>query len=572
MDNNNWYIHGSIADYEVSLRDGQYYIRYCVEKIKNGQFQPLISERDPEKEALRIAGTFLLKQGLIAVVIGAGCLKLIELLKKQQAENGGDILVFEADHELYAALKKIMPALYNDMVVVTDKNVNDLNEFVGSCTLEQMLGYRFIPHARSYQLAPQVYKEMEDQFKSLFSIRFSDLLTRIEFEARWILNGLLNLSSFIKGIPVKALFNQAGGENALLVSSGPSLRESLPWIKKNQSRYFIACADSAWRVLHRSGITPHLVFTLDAQIFTLKHFQGLPQGKRGEFPVLYADFVGNPVVVRSWKGNIVMGVTAHYTDTHRDVTPGCDYIEEEFLQEPCGDLQSGGSVATSLFDLLRNMNFTTITLVGQDLAFTNREIHSTGTHHTDIWLSKNVNRFDSLENINNRVLKKRHIVWGTSIKGARLPEDYIFSIYRKWFEESIATVPIKVMNASCDGAVIKGVQPVTTPEIDLSKKCIANLSKILFQTTYKTVKDGRLKIFLHRVMNRKSKNETHNFEDMKFMERVGKKYYIKHLRAQMRKSNEDPVDTRFLQMMKREKIMFWNLLQKRIEKYYTFTI
>lgn len=567
MDKKTWHIHGAMADYEIDLKNGQYYIRYCVEKIKNGIFQPFISERDPEKEASRILGGFQLKKGLIAVVIGAGCIKLIELLKNQQSMHGGDILVFEADNLFYEELRKINPPLFDNVIVITGGGISKLNEFVGACTLEGMLGYRILPHARSYQLAPELYKSMEETFKSSFSIRFSDLLTRIEFEARWILNGLLNLQYLINAVSVKELFDTADGENALLVSSGPSLRESLSWLKENQNRYFIVCVDSSYRVLHRSGIKPHLIFTLDSQIFTSRHFGGLPKGEPGKFPVLYADIVSNPAVVRNWQGNIIMGVTAHYTDTHRTVTPGCDFIEEELLDEPCGDLQSGGSVATSIFDLLRNMNFKSITLVGQDLAFTNREIHCTGTHHNDIWLSRNTNRLESLENINNKVLKKRHIVWSKSIKGRALPEDYIFSIYRKWFEEAIETVPVKVMNATSDGASIAGTLPMELPGDELSKRFLQKLENVIFKAKSGSVNQSKLAKFYRDIISRKSNGENQVFDDLKFMDRIGKKYYIKHLRMSMRNSENAPVDSVFLQMMAREKSVFWKLLQKRIRIY-----
>ncbi|MDH4261593.1 MAG: DUF115 domain-containing protein [Spirochaetia bacterium] len=570
MDKNAWLIHGSTADYEISLRDGQYYIRYRVEKLKNEQFQPFVSERDPEKEALRILGNFILKKGLIAVVIGAGCIKLIELLKNQQKNNGGDILVFESDSVLYSGIKKNIANLYENTTVVTDENINQLADFVNKSNLESMLGYRILVHSRSYQLSSEFYNQMEDKFKSLFSIRLSDLLTRLEFEAKWILNGLVNLNTYKNAIPVNALFNQSTGENALLVSSGPSLRQSLPWIKNNQNRYFIACVDSAYRVLYRSGIKPHLIYTLDSQIFTYKHFQGLPEGEVGKFPVLCADLVSNPMVVRNWKGNIVMGITAHYTDTQRDVTPGCDYIEEEFFTQPCGDLQSGGSVATSLFDLLRNMNFKSITLIGQDLAFTNREIHSVGTHHTDIWLSKNINRLESVENINNKVLKKRHIVWSKSIQGRPLPEDYIFSIYRKWFEESIATVPMKVMNASFDGAKIMGTQKISIPDKNISKTSIEKLSNVLFKTQYTTVKNEKLKNFYNILTSRKYSEDNDFLNEVRFMDRIGKKYYIKYLRSEMRRKSGDVVESKNLNIMKREKIIFWNVLVKKLKKYSEF--
>ena len=54
----------------------------------------------------------------------------------------------------------------------------------------------------------------------------------------------------------------------------------------------------------------------------------------------------------------------------REVTAGGDIVTEKIGD--IGDVQSGGSVATSAFDILRQMGFSPIYLVGQDLAYTGR--------------------------------------------------------------------------------------------------------------------------------------------------------------------------------------------------------
>lgn len=560
MEEKNWHISGALAEYSISVQDGQYFIRYCAEKIKKDAYLPLISERHPEKEAMRVVGGFQLKKGLIAVVFGAAAIKVIEILKDQQKQNGGEILVFEADPAFGDAVRKIFSDLYKDIPVFTPDDPL-LNRYIDSCSIEEMMGYRFLPMARSYELGSPFYKKMEAEFKMVFSIRFSDLLTRIEFEGRWILNAFVNLIQLQKGIAVREFFNTAGDQHAIIVSTGPSLRESLAWLKQNRDRYFIACVDSAWRVLYRYGITPHLIFTLDSQAQTTKHFQGLPLGQKGEFPLLYTDLVSNPKVVQKWKGDVLFGITSHYFENHRTVTPGCDFIEENFLDQPCGDIQSGGSVATSLFDLLRNMGFSSITLLGQDLAFTNREIHCIGTHHTDQWLSKTTNRFQSLENINNGVLKKRSIHWSTSITQKPLPEDYIFSLYRKWFEEAISTVPMPVYNAGSDGAVINGVKPFQQPAQALSPKFLEKLINITAKASSNGLKKDRLGEFVESIQS--SKND--DFSKWPFMERIGKKYYIKYLRIKVKEAAPDPQTLdRYLRLYEKEKKIFWNQLKKRI--------
>jgi hypothetical protein len=562
---NNWKFHGSLMEYEILFQDGQYFIRYRDEKLKNGNFLPLISERDQQREAFRILGGFKLQKGLLAVVMGAAGISLLQILVEEKKRSGGNIIVFEADTDLYSFLKEKLPELFNNVEVFTPVNISKFLEYIGETDIEQMMGYRILPHPRCMQLDSEFYQRIQHLFKTNFSTRFSDLLTRIEFESKWILNSFLNIPGLSRAIPVKNLFNTANGQAGLIVSSGPSLRQSLEWIKVNQNNFFICCVDSAYRVLMRSGITPHLIFTLDSQIYTYRHFQGLPRGEKGKFPVLYADFVSNPWVLRQWQGDLIMGLTAHYSETHRVITPGCDYIEDEFLKEPCGDIQSGGSVATSIFDLFRNMNFKSISLVGQDLGFTNREIHCTGTHHTDIWQSGNINRLESFENINNKVLKKRHIVWGVSIQGKPLPEDFIFSMYKKWFEESIAKVPMMVFNETFDGSKISCITRNSLNYNSVSPGFFDKFESQVFTASNRIINNEGVLPLLKKILSYEPDNNPFP-ENMRFLNRIGKKYFIKFLRCKLKETEtENRNCDMYLRYQNKEQMIFWRYFLKSMK-------
>ncbi len=98
-----------------------------------------------------------------------------------------------------------------------------------------------------------------------------------------------------------------------------------------------------------------------------------------------------PAILRSYGGPRILSTTSKYfTDRHgntrRETTPVMDWIER--YTEPIGDIQSGGSVATSAFDLLLNLGCDPVILVGQDLAYTGREIHSSGTYHNGLLASR----------------------------------------------------------------------------------------------------------------------------------------------------------------------------------------
>jgi hypothetical protein len=146
----------------------------------------------------------------------------------------------------------------------------------------------------------------------------------------------------------------------------------------------------------------------------------------------------------------------------RETTPSMDWCER-YLPE-LGDLQSGGSVATSVFDLMLNLGCDPIILIGQDLAYTGREIHSAGTHHNDDWLPK-YTRFLNLDTINQRVIRKRSIKYVEAVGGGTVITDFVLDLYRHWFEDSAAKVAVTVINATEGGARIANTREQTLASV-----------------------------------------------------------------------------------------------------------
>ena len=565
-------VRGKYAHYRFGYEKGQFSIFAGTEKEKGNS---LVSTRDPVREAERHLGAFRLKPGMLAVVAGVSHLPMLELLYEQvqsKEGKGGWILAFEADTELYLALKKSRPEVFADVAVIVPENAAVMAELVEKIDVENFTGYRVFENKPAIALDSSFYAQTIGDFKKKLASRFSDLFTRLEFEERWVFNSLSKLPLMHRARPVSALFGLGRGADALIVSTGPSLRDSLAEIKENRDRYFIACADSAYRVLVRAGITPHLVLSLDSQAHTTKHFGLLPHGKPGEFPILVCDAVSNPVAARDWQGELAISYTAQFPDDRRMVSPGCDFLEEEGFIEGTvglvpGDLQSGGSVATSIFDLMRLMEFERIILVGQDLAYTRREIHTPGTHHTDEWLSKTTNRLQPMENINERVIRPRHTKRETSLTGRPIVTDYILSLYRDWFATAIERLksmasspagriePPKIFNATRDGLQISGATPYSlSPDTgsgandDILEKYLSapplqmNASKIATLA-------GRTQSAL--------KSESYS-TGLSFLRYVGRRFQIKAMRAPENKAA----------LLKKQKIKQRNFLVKLASKLY----
>jgi hypothetical protein len=526
-------ITGKFATYRFGYEDGRFSIFADTEKLKG---HSLVSQRDPVREAERHIGAFRLKPGMLALVAGVGHLPMLEMLAEQlktREGQGGLIIAFEADTELYLALKKARPDIFADVAVIVPENLTVIAELVERLDVENFIGYRAFENRGSVELNSSFYAQAIADFKQKLASRFSDLFTRLEFEERWVFNSLSKLPLLSSARPVSALFGLGKGSEAILVSTGPSLRSTITNLKAVKDKYFIACADSAYRVLVRSGINPHLVFSLDSQAHTTKHFGLLPRGKPGDFPLLVCDAVSNPVVARDWQGEMAISFTAQYVDDRRVVSPGCDYLEEQHVFAGAGelipgDLQSGGSVATSIFDLLRLMQFDRIIFLGQDLAYTNREIHTPGTHHTDEWLARTTNRLQPLENINERVLRRRHTKREVSLTGRPIVTDYILSLYRDWFVTAMQRIDNKVANATGDGLQIPGAERLAeldeSPAGDLQGLLKAYLNAALLAVD--TTKLGE-------ISKRIASARRHELpaESLSFMRYVGRKFAIKATRA-----------------------------------------
>ncbi|MCB1302828.1 MAG: DUF115 domain-containing protein [Leptospiraceae bacterium] len=342
-----------------------------------------------------------------------------------------------------------------------------LEHYLEGLPAENFQGIRFLKHRASVDRAPDFYADLEIRMRAILQSRMSDLLTRFEFEPLWLRNTLLN-SMHASGPdqPGNLHFWQdrfAGTASALLVSAGPSLTETIPWIQKNKDQFFILACDTALKPLLRAGIRPHGVHILDAQKQTMLHFQGEELGDL----IIFADLVCHPSLpIHLRPGGWIFSSTARLIfrpdgSTEELRTPGTDQLEQ--LCGPQGRLQSGGSVATSAFDLLRFLGFRTIYFAGQDLAWTNRQLHALGTHHYERW-NNMVSRKLSLESINERVVQKRDLIPVQSVDGRELSGDFILSLYRSWFEQSIEALrdedPVQCINLSRGGAFIHGMHSI----------------------------------------------------------------------------------------------------------------
>ncbi|MCG6148625.1 DUF115 domain-containing protein [Leptospira levettii] len=459
------YFKNFVSDHKWELasakKEGEYYVSL--------DGNPLSSSFSPLTQAIRLLETYSLKATDIVILFGLGNPHLLTNVNEKL--NPGQIVIFVGEEETLVPI--LWDTFLKPILQVPGRHLFSgelffplFFNYLESLPIERVSGLKIIRNPTDTNRNP-IYKELEDKTQTVFSAKMSDLLTKFEFERLWIKNSVYNLvhaenSPPIK-FPISFLRDKFKGLTAVLVSAGPSLRKNLSWLQEVRDKVFILSCDTSLKVLIKAGIKADGVVTLDAQTNSFFHFMG--ESLR-EIP-LFADLVSSPTLLREpMFQTVVHSVTAKYqVDAEgslvREVTAGGELAEHVF--QDVGDIQSGGSVATTAFDMLRFMGFGSVYFLGQDLAYSGREIHSTGTHHNEKWLTL-VSRKNSLERINEVIIRKRETRFVPSCSGNEVLTDYVLDLYRHWFEESATSVKeMSLWNVNEDGAEIVGI-PSLSPK------------------------------------------------------------------------------------------------------------
>lgn len=215
------------------------------------------------------------------------------------------------------------------------------------------------------------------------------------------------------------------GKPMILISAGPSLNKQLPLLKKiqNSRSFILGAVGTALSPLISYGITPDFYAIIDAQA-TEKQ---LDQIELPNTTLFYLSTASTNTILLH-KGP-------------RRVVWQRGYEEAELMAEQFNDpaMETGGSVATILLDIMVYLGGRPIALVGQDLAFTGGKTHASGTHS-----SMDVNEQFSRQEVLNFYRN------GTVMTSNNL------TLYRTWFEDFAESHgDLTLMNCTEGGAYIQ---------------------------------------------------------------------------------------------------------------------
>lgn len=209
---------------------------------------------------------------------------------------------------------------------------------------------------------------------------------------------------------------------ACLISSGPSLTNYIELLKYRDDVY-ILCVGSALKALLRQNVVPDAVIITDSQENVSRQLED-------------SGFVGRLFYLSTAAAK---AVNIHAGESCMLLQKGYQPAEHLAKIEQYPLLETGGSVATTAYSLLRYLGFQQIVLFGQDLCVLNNQTHDTYS-------------------TSGRIISEREsFLYVTANNGGRVKTLPNLYSYLKWFEHSLQQDKnIKVYNTSINGAYING--------------------------------------------------------------------------------------------------------------------
>ena len=149
----------------------------------------------------------------------------------------------------------------NTFDVFLEKNFNEE-------TLMQIMFVEWEPSAKAFSSQiTQIRKEIKAALERAKTI----LVTRQYFEKKWFYNSAV----FFKWIKNPLQLNGTIKKNTVILSSGPSLKNVIPFIKQNRNELFVLCLSSAISACLKNQIIPDLCMSTDGGFWAGQHLKKL---------------------------------------------------------------------------------------------------------------------------------------------------------------------------------------------------------------------------------------------------------------------------------------------------------
>lgn len=218
------------------------------------------------------------------------------------------------------------------------------------------------------QLFGETLDKLHTMSKQILLQYRANYITQYWFEKAWFQNIIYNIDKVLASKSIVSLEKCCSDIPAIIIGSGPSLREDIEYIKMLGNKALIIAAGSSVQALVHYGIEPHLVISMDGGEPNLKVFENVDTT---HIPLLFATMIHHGIVEQNHRWRLSTRLTLD------EVTPylfsNSEDIGPSFI--------STGSVTGTCIQFAAFIGCKQIYLAGQDLSYPNDEYYSDGVKH-----------------------------------------------------------------------------------------------------------------------------------------------------------------------------------------------
>ncbi len=200
--------------------------------------------------------------------------------------------------------------------------------------------------------------------------------TNLTKSGLWQGNSFRNFRSLIRTPDPVEFYGAFEGLPMIMAGAGPSLGESLEFLRWAQDRAVIVAGNSSIRALVNGGVKPHFVLAADPNESTDSGFKGVELGDT----VLLCPFMVYPEVVKRFEGRISAWAQNNAVAT---------FFRKVAGKENGAHVTEQGTISACAFDFAITFGCSSLFFVGQDLAArVDGRMHADDTFYTDLGADK----------------------------------------------------------------------------------------------------------------------------------------------------------------------------------------
>lgn len=340
-------------------------------KIKRNSNEFYIhSNYNPQTEAERWAGTLDADCDLV-VVLGLGLGYHIEALLRRINKNT-KICIIEPDIKILKTFleNRLVSQVFDSRVqlVINKMAMSTATEIYNIFKNNLLSKLDFKIYSNYSIIYGDFFNEVQKKLSEILNTLIVNVATTDHFKELWTLNFLVNsiyMSEAANGKNMRDLFR---GLPAVIVSAGPSLNKNIHLLKDIKDKAVIIAGGSAIGILNKNNIKPHFMFAMDGDPKEKEIFENI-------------DFEG---VSLAYLNRLYYEIPKAYTGRKFTFIDKQDKLSAyycKYMGVECQELASDQTVAGLNIGFATYMGCNPIIFVGQDLAYTNLQMHAEGAAH-----------------------------------------------------------------------------------------------------------------------------------------------------------------------------------------------